>query len=137
MESCPRKAAHMTAVSPSLHKKPQARNKRQSARRSINNMTQVNSCIKGALLVHSIHVSMVLKEQEDSGIMLILCCPCERSFAVPANKKPQASDIRQSTRHSINNMTRDDSCIKGTLLVRCIHVSVVQKEQTQQGRIVS
>ena len=92
MESCPFSAAHMSAVLPSLHKKPQARDERQSTRRSINNMTRDESCIKGALLVRCIHVSMVLKEQKDSGIMPKGCvspmrnvnCPNERSFAVPA-----------------------------------------------------
>jgi hypothetical protein len=59
----------MSAVLPSLHKTPQASDKRQSARRSINNMTRVDGCIKGALLVRCIHVSMMLKEQKYSGMM--------------------------------------------------------------------
>jgi hypothetical protein len=68
-------------------KKPQARDKRKTTRRIINNMTQADSCIKGALLVRCIHVSLVLKEQADDGIMIIFPCLHERSFAVPAHKK--------------------------------------------------
>jgi hypothetical protein len=66
------------------HQKNQVRHKCQSTRHIINNVARNNSCIKGALLVRCIHVGMVLKEQEDSGIMPILCCQCERSFSVPA-----------------------------------------------------
>ena len=102
-------------------------------------MTRDESCIKGVLLVRCIHVSMVLKEQKDSGIMPKGCvspmrnanCPNERSFAVPAHKKPQARDKRKLTPRSIKQMTRDDSCIKGALLIRCIHVSMVLKEKAE------
>jgi hypothetical protein len=75
---------HERSFAVPANKKPQASEKRKSARRSIKNMTRDDSCIKGALLVRCIHVSMVLKEQEDSGMMSTLCCPYERSFAVPA-----------------------------------------------------
>jgi hypothetical protein len=92
-------------------------------------MTQAHSCIKGALLVRCIHVSLVLNEQADSGIMPIARCLHERSFAVPAHKKPQARDKRKTTRRSINNMTQAHSGIKGALLVLCIHVSLILKEQ--------
>ena len=114
VESCPHDDACMSAVLPYLHtKKPQAKDKRKTTRRSINNMTQADSCIKGALLGCCIHVSLALKEQADDGIMPIARCLHERSFAVPSHKKPQARDKRKSTRRSINNMTQADSCIKG------------------------
>jgi hypothetical protein len=69
----------MSAVLPSLHKTPQASDERQSARRSINNKIRDDSCIKSTLLVRCIHVSMVLKEQEDSGIMPILAINLNRA----------------------------------------------------------
>ena len=88
MESCPNHDALMSAVLPFLHTKhPQARDKRKTTRYIINNMTQADSYIKGALLVCCIHVSLVLKEQVDDGMMPTPRCLHECSFAVPAHKK--------------------------------------------------
>jgi hypothetical protein len=76
---------------------------------------------------------MVLNKQAHNGISPISCSPSERSSAVPAHKTSQASKKRQSARHSINNMTQVDSCIKSALLVRCIHVSMVLNKQANSG----
>ncbi len=46
---------------------------------------QIDSRIKGAILVCCIHVSMAIKEQTHSGIIPVLCCPHERSLSVPAS----------------------------------------------------
>jgi hypothetical protein len=120
------------------HKTSKASDKRQSARRSINNNAQDDSCIKGALPECCIHVSMVLQEQADSGILVKERSHTihERSFHISVYKKHQATDNLQATmRSSINNMTQDESRIKGALLVRCIHVSMMLKEQKDNGII--
>jgi hypothetical protein len=57
-------------------------------------------------------------------------------FCRPCTKKPEARDKRIIAPRIIKKMTRDDSCITGALLIRCIHVSMVLKEQAE-NRIMS
>ena len=136
VESFPYSAANKIEVLPSLHKKPQTSDKRQSTRRSIKNMTRDDSHIKSALPGCCIHISMVLQEQADSGILVKERSHTvhQRSFHISVYKKHQATENLQATmRSSIDNMTQDESRIKGALLVHCIHVSMVLKEQKDNG----
>jgi hypothetical protein len=71
---------------------------------------------------------MVLQEQADSGILVKPRSHTvhERSFHISVYKKHQATDnIQVTMRSSIDNMTQVERRIKGALLVRCIHVSMV------------
>jgi hypothetical protein len=59
--------------------------------------------------------------------------PITVQFCHTCKKKSETSDERKIPRNSINNMTRDDSIIKGALPVRCIHVSMVLNKQADSG----
>ncbi len=131
MESCPQYDAFKSAVSPPLYPKTLRQQINCTPQRDAASTALLKSiaAAKGTLLAHCVHVSMVLKQQLYYGIMAHQCSRHECSVAFPADKTPQAADDRTATRSNINNVTQVNSRIKGALLVRCIHVSTVLKEQ--------